>query len=344
MDKLEHYLDQVCRSVGGPRALRQHLRQELREHLQDAVTEHKAAGLSEAEALERALADFGGPDEVRAELEAAHGHRLLPVVIDKAMQWKERTMRARWLWTTWAYIATVGLIALELLFISFHVVFVLPKFQKLTQDGVIDPVIFEEQGLTWVPRFLNGLSDLVDHFTTWLLLAVAVLWGLFEWRVKTENKPFIRMSAFGTAAVGLLVVIVLMSGSLVVSFELGAPALGPMTRPWALEQVATIDAAVGGLKQALEKKDWAAMQEQAEKASAATGRLLKGPAVVALVPRGNGAQTNELRARLKSASERLAEAQQAIRDKDAGRLAAALKQFREVYGPVRDAAAAKPAG
>ena len=76
MGKLEQYLDQVCRSIGGPKALRQHVRQELREHLLDAAAGHKAAGLSEAAALDRALADFGGPDQVRSELEVAHGHRL----------------------------------------------------------------------------------------------------------------------------------------------------------------------------------------------------------------------------------------------------------------------------
>ena len=77
MDKLEHYLDQVCRTIGGPRSLRQHVRQELREHLRDAAAEYRAAGLSEAEALDRALEDFGGPELVRSELEATHGHRLL---------------------------------------------------------------------------------------------------------------------------------------------------------------------------------------------------------------------------------------------------------------------------
>ncbi|HZU38198.1 MAG TPA: permease prefix domain 1-containing protein, partial [Gemmataceae bacterium] len=86
MGKLEHYLDQVCHGMGGPRSLRQHVRQELREHLLDAAAEHRAAGLSDEEALDRALADFGGPQELRSELEATHGYRLLPVVIDKALQ------------------------------------------------------------------------------------------------------------------------------------------------------------------------------------------------------------------------------------------------------------------
>ena len=45
MDKLEEYLDRVCRGLGGPRPLRQHLRQELREHLRDAVDQYVAFGL-----------------------------------------------------------------------------------------------------------------------------------------------------------------------------------------------------------------------------------------------------------------------------------------------------------
>src|SRR5207253_204835 len=146
MDKLEHYLDQVCRSIGGPRSLRQHVRQELREHLRDAAAEHRAAGLSEDEALDRALADFGGPEQVRSELEATHGHRLLPVVIDKAMQWKEMTMKARWVWTTWAHLAVVGVLGLEVAWISFAMIFLVPKFNKLLHDGVINAGDLREAG------------------------------------------------------------------------------------------------------------------------------------------------------------------------------------------------------
>ena len=113
MDKLEHYLDQVCRSIGGPRPLRQHVRQELREHLLDAVALHRAAGMSEEDALSKALEEFGKPEEVRSELEATHGQRMMAVVIDKAMQWKEVTMKAKWLWTTWAYLGLAVVIVLE---------------------------------------------------------------------------------------------------------------------------------------------------------------------------------------------------------------------------------------
>src|SRR5437773_11902056 len=105
MEKLERYLDQVCRSLGGARAMRQHVRQELREHLLDAVAQHKVAGATDEAALARALEEFGNPDDVRTELEAAHGHRMMAVVIDEAIEWKETTMKAKWLWRSWAYLA-----------------------------------------------------------------------------------------------------------------------------------------------------------------------------------------------------------------------------------------------
>jgi hypothetical protein len=338
MDKLEQYLDQVCRSIAGPRSLRQHVRQELREHLLDAAAAHKAAGMSEEAALARALEDFGGPEQVRSELEATHGHRLMGVVIDKAMQWQERTMKAKWLWMTWAYLAVVLLIALELLFICFNVVFLIPKYQKLRHYGIIDPAIDEEQGVGWMTRFLLGLSHLAGHYTTYLLLAAAAAWGLFEWRVKSENKSFIRLAVLGTVALALMLVVMLTSGSQMVQFYLGVPGVGKLARPWAVEQVSTIDASIGSLEQALAKKDWDAMQEQAEQASNAMNRLSAAPVVPSLVSGNESATVEERRAQVKEASEHLKETRQAIRDKDAERVEAALKKFHQAYQPVRDAA------
>ncbi len=143
MDKLERYLDQVCRGIGGPRELRQHVRQELREHLLDAMAGHKAAGLAEDAALDRALADFGGPDEVRSELEALHGHRLLGVAIDKALDWKEKTMKAKWLWASWANLAVATVVALELAWLVFAGTMLVPRFQWW-QDRWLDPGVLSD--------------------------------------------------------------------------------------------------------------------------------------------------------------------------------------------------------
>jgi hypothetical protein len=338
MERLERYLDQVCRSIGGPKALRHHVRQELREHLLDAVAEHKAAGMPEQEALERALLEFGQPEEVRSELEATHGHRVMAVVIDKALQWKEMTMRTKWLWTTWAYLAVVLLIALELFSVWFNVIFLIPKYQKLRRDGIIDPAIDEEAGVGWMTRFVTGLSDFTGHYTTWLLLAAAAAWGLFEWRVKSENKSFIRLALLGTVAVALMVVFMLTTGTQIIQFYLGAPAMGRIARPWAVEQVGAVDASISGLEQALAKKDWDAMREQAEQASKGMNLLSAAPVVRSLAGRNESPALDEMLTDLQQAKETLAEVQQAIQAKDVERVEFAMRNFRKAFAPLSEAA------
>ena len=122
MDRVEQYLDQVCRS-GWPAVVAAAHARKLREHLLDAVAEHKATGPEEA-ALERGAADFGGPEQVRSELRR-RTTAPLPVVIDKAMQWKEKTMRAKWLWTMG--LSGGGRDRVNLLLLSLTM---LPKLQK----------------------------------------------------------------------------------------------------------------------------------------------------------------------------------------------------------------------
>jgi len=337
MDGLERYLEQVCRSIGGPRAMREHVRQELREHLLDAVAQHKAAGLPDEQAIAQALAEFGKPDELRSEMEATHGHRMLASVIDSVMQWKETTMRAKWLWTTWAHLALVAVVAMEVFFISFTLMYIVPRYQKLTSDGMIDVWMLEEQGVTWMADFLTGMTVVRDRFTTFILIGVAALWGLFEWRVRSENKSFMRLSALGTAAVGLMVVVVLTAGSMLVCFTLAMPAMGRMAQPFALEQVSTFDSSIAALEKALAKDDWNAAGVQAELASGALHRLAHGPALNALTATGEGLTTVELRKNVKSAHQKLNAARLALEAKDAARANSDLVEVRHSFGPVREA-------
>jgi hypothetical protein len=338
MDKIEHYLDQVCRSIGGPRSLRQHIRQELREHLRDAVAEHRAAGMSEPEAIDRALADFGGPEQVRAELEATHGHRLLPVVIDKAMQWKEKTMKAKWLWMTWAHLMLVLVIALEVLTLTFATMFLVPRLEKIMANGLIVPAVFEESGAEWIPRFLRGLNEAGEH-TTWIILGVVLVGGLFEWRVRSENKSFIRLSILGTAAVGLMVAVALTAGALTLSFFLGLPAMDRIAAPFGVERMASIDSSVSGIERALPNKDWGALQENASRALRDVDTLANVPFAIPRATSRTGTPTiDELRVLLEAAAQSLRQAQQAIQAKDAERLEAALRDFRKSYRPVQEAA------
>jgi hypothetical protein len=188
----------------------------------------------------------------------------------------------------------------------------------------------------WMPAFLEGLSVVGGRYALWWILLPALAWGLFEWCVTSENKPFMRLSALGTAAVGLIVVVALTAGSLVIPYQMGMPALARVARPFTLDLTAKIDTAVTALEQALATKNWEAMLEQVDRASDATGQLTA--VSYALTGRQGQHGVDELRERLKSASECLREAQQAIQEKDGGRLEAALRKFHEVYGPVRETA------
>ena len=336
MDRLESYLDQICRSMGGPRSLREHVRQELREHLLDARDRHRAAGLSDDEALASALEEFGRPEDLRLELEATHGHRMLAVVIDRAMQWKERTMRAKWLWSSWANL-TLGLVIIfELLFIAFNVYFIFPKYQAIVSNVFTNAESLRQPGALWMPVFLNRLKTVEEHHAWWILLAAAVAIGLFEWRVRGENKTLMRLSALGTSALGLFLVVIVMTVSLVVTFCLATPDLVPMVRPWAVEQVASIDAAIDGIEQARVKKEWDTMRERAEQASSAAERLARGPALRSLLGRSASPTLGELRNIVQATSENLLEVQKAIREKDENRLSTSLQALRETYEPVRD--------
>ncbi len=343
MKKLEQYLDQVCRSIGGARALRQHVRQELREHLLDSMAQHKAAGLPEEAALERALAEFGRPEEVRSDLEATHGQRLMAVVIEKAMQWQERTMKAKWLWTTWAYLAVGLLVVLQVLFITFINVFIVPRFQVLMSRGFVDPAILEQQHWSWTVRFLLSVHELAGHHTTLMLLLTLAVIGLFEWRVRSENKGFIRVAALGTAAVTLMIVVALMTSSMLIAFELGAPPVARMARPWAVEQVSSVSRSFSAIEQALAKKDWSEIEKQAERAANSLALLSQGPAVASLTRRDETPTFEDLRAQLNRTREELRAVQQASTAKDTGRLETALLRLNETWSPLR-AAAARPPG
>ncbi len=338
MDKIDQYLDQVCRRIGGPKSLRQHVRQELREHLLDAIAEHRAAGMTEEQALARALEEFGGPEEVRSELEATHGSRLMPLVIDKAMQWKEKTMRAKWLWTTWANLAVVGVIVLEVFTITFANVYFVPKYQRLTRDGLIDQEGLQEAGIGWMLTFLKWLHT-VGGKAVYILLGTIVGWALFEWRVRSENKSLIRLSLLGTVAVGLMLVAILQEGSMVIPYMVSAPAAGKIARPFALEEISRIETAVRAAEQAQQKKDWQAVQDEANRASEAVDRLVNSAAAVgSLTPFYGPPTTYELRAQLRSANECLLEARKAAKDKNAAGLQAALVKFHDQFESVAKAA------
>lgn len=316
--------------------MREHVRQELRVHLLDALERHRAVGLSDEEALIKAIEEFGRPEDLRSELVATHGHRMLAVVVERALHWKEKTMRARWLWLSWANLTLGLVVVLELLFLFFNTYFIFPKFRAMMAYGLIDVDILQRAGASWMTTFLDRLQWMQERHGWTIVLGLVMAIGLFEWRVRGENKSLMRFSALGTTALGLFLTIVVMSFSLVVSMCLALPELGTMVRPWAVEQVARLDSALDALEQAQTRQDWEAMRDPAELASNATDRLLQGPALASLVTWNTSPSLHDLQDTLQSANTNLQDAEAAIRVKDEAQLRNALRALRKSCEPLHE--------
>jgi hypothetical protein len=343
MESLEHYLDQVCRGIAGPREMRLHIRQELREHLLDAVAEHRAAGLSEDAALAKALEDFGGPQEVRSELEAQHGHRMMmALVIDKALEWKEKTMKAKWLWTTWAHLALGGVILAQAVFMWWLLFRVAPTYDKVKSDGKLGTPSGYEDVMSWNDSVVARTCRLAYWFdqNIWLwlpLLAVAI--GLFEWRVRSENKSLIRLSALGTGALALMAPVALASGALVVQFILALSSMhNQPPEPRVRESLATVESSLAALDQAIARKDWGEIDKQSLRMTAIWKLSGRGAAAPTLLTINDQAKIDQLRTELKSAGDAFVDIQSAVESKDEGKLQQGTKQFHDAFDPVQKTA------
>ena len=187
------------------------------------------AGLPEEQAIAKALDDFGGPEEVRGELETLHGHRLLTTIVDKSLEWKEKTMKARWLWTTSAHLALALVIALASFFIAWTMVFIVPSYEKVKSEGLLEAPRADVQGFmeradACLMALVRIANHLVNYWFLWVFL-LAVVWGLFEWRVRSENKSLMRLSGLGLAALMATIGVGLMAVSLIVPYVVAVPTL-----------------------------------------------------------------------------------------------------------------------
>lgn len=336
MNKLEHYLQQVCRSMGGPKALREHVRQELREHLLDAISQHQTAGLSEQQAIDRALAEFGTPETVRSELEATHGHRMmLAMVIDKAMEWKEKTMKAKWLWATWTYLMVVGIIVLEILFTFFCMLYVLPKIKKLKNDGMFMADENSKSLINWMFDFVWGWATFIDQWMWWVILFLLSLWGLFEWRVKSENKTFMRLSVLCSLALGLAVVVTIMSASMVLPFLVTMPTVGRLTRPWMAKQLNSIDRSIDEAGKAARKADRPLMAQEFKNISDKLKALSSGPVFTTWMKWGDDSTVDAMQKTLELTQEQVKLAQGQLGNKDDSILEKLIRDIEKAYEPLK---------
>jgi outer membrane murein-binding lipoprotein Lpp len=242
------------------------------------------------------------------------------------------------LWAALAHLMLLLVIAIDISWIAFAATFLVPKFQKLAEDGVIDLVDTAQDGMSWMPTLLDWTTEVLPRYTPWLALAALVFLALFESRVKSANKSFIRLSALGVLAVALTVMSALVGASLAIPHLLSGPVTSRMARTFARVSVEELNSSLEKLERLRMKEDWDAMKEPAARAFQALYNLDKArPAVPALWSR-QSLSVEELRTHVQDASARMKEVGQAIVDQDSQEMAAALDRLRQSYAPVRAAA------
>jgi len=266
MNEIERFLDHVCCGVGGSPDLRRHLRKELREHLTEEVESNVAAGLSREEAVHKALAEFGDLVMIRDGLQAVHGRRLMSLLIEKSMNWRETTMKTGWKWSFVAQVMLVLTIAAEVYFIAAAVVYVLPG-------------IFAWHSRLGTPTFaylgtVEPLGDALYIDILWIpcLLLVVAGWALFEWRYRGENKPIIRLAGLSVTSLVVFAVLAIVWVPMGIDLmilpnqirELQVNLTPQQAERLVLPGIAEGDAAFQALRAAVERDDWSAASQAAE--------------------------------------------------------------------------------
>jgi len=256
MNELERYVDEVSRGLRGSASLREHLREELREHLLAAVETHVAAGLGREEAEAKAIEQFGRPEMVREGLEAVYGRRFIGLLIERAMEWKARTIETGWKWRFLAHACLLGLLVLEALLILAGAVFILPLLSH-AYDSLGGDLPGYTQSTVWL---VIGAGE---YWYVWLGV-LAIAWAVFEWRCRSASKPAIRLAIAALAALAMTVLVCLTSAAVAVPMA-RLPRLmhSQQSESGVRRRLTRAGASFARLSQAARSEDWAAAEEPA---------------------------------------------------------------------------------
>ena len=123
-----------------------------------------------------------------------------------------------------AHVALVTVILVELFCLTATTVLVLPKYNQIMRDLWSTP----DAGPDWnaftahTGAVLKAIGSLVDA-GLWIAIGLAIVWIVFEWRVRSENKSFMRLSALGTIATFLGVLSVMMFAAMILPTVMAVP-------------------------------------------------------------------------------------------------------------------------
>lgn len=326
MSDLERYLSRVCHSISSSASLRRHLKEELREHLSEIIEALVDSGLSEEEATQKAIEEFGDVESVRDGLEAIHGRRTTALLIEKAMDWKERTMKSEWKWSFATQFFT-GLTIITMLLLAGGIpVYVLPQITAVYAKFKL-----------LVPHQLELVLDFSRWIKEWLLLLVLLVvavWIVFEVRCKKDYKSTIRSAWMAMASLPIALVAAWISLVTVVCIAIalsyGLPAAH--TEELILPAVESVAESFEEFSSAVSEEDWGAVKNSAGKLSNDSWTLNRwGSAAPILAGLDGRKNIDEIRVLLKRLADSSSEVRRIVRANNLSLSSPSYVQLCESY-------------
>jgi hypothetical protein len=222
-----------------------------------------AAGMSEEDATRRAIDEFGGPELVRHGMEDIYGRRMITLLIEKAMEWKERAMKTNWNWGFAAQMALASVLVLEVMFIGFMFFMLVPMIQQIYNDlGAVLPV-----PLIILIHYFDALQR------NWFIYLLPIAgWIAFEWKYRGEHKALIRLTVGGFVSLGLLALLCFASTILYLA------TVSTFQKSQRIEnivaaKVAHVRHAYDDLERQIQNEDWARSDHAAQEVARAVQKL-----------------------------------------------------------------------
>ena len=235
----------------------------------------------------------------------------------------------------WAHFALGLMIAVEAAFIILGMWFVMPACKRIVLYADTDG-----RGLySFIPgaKGFLGLLHLAAYHPAWWVSAFAIAWVLFEWRVKDENKRWLRLSLMVSLALLLFAVVAMFTTLMVIPTVRAAERLNARyPEPIVAERMATLDRLVSQLEQALVKKDLPGADELAHEAMGAAQDLAKtGAAASTLLTLTEQPRIEEIRVQLDSMESSMRGAWFAARRRKPEQIQPSMQKFREAYAQLK---------
>ncbi len=305
-NEIERFLDQACCGVGGSPELRRHLREELREHLTEEIERNVAGGLNREEAVHRAIEEFGDPVILRDGLQAVHGRRLMTLLIEKSMAWRETTMKTGWKWSFVAQATLLLTVIAEVFFAAAAVVYVLPGLSRWHRD-LGTPTIAGLPTIEWLAHAMY-----MDWLWIPCLLLVLAGWGLFEWKCRGENKLVLRLAGLSMVSLAMFLVLAAVCVPIVIDLAMLPRQIDELRVNLSPQQAERVvvprigdgDDAFEDLRAAISRADWSAADLAAKQLSDAYSSLADASAgVILLAGETRRANLDEIRYRIDEIAE-----------------------------------------